>query len=257
MGIAYNTSIVRDGLVLHLDAANVKSYPGSGTDWNDLSNSKYTSTLYNGPLYSNINLGRIDVDGSNDYIEVNEQALNFQPTDPFSVFVFQETISYPGDHAIVSNMKSSSPYPGYDIWVNSSTELAVHIVSSWFSNAIKVSVTFNWSANAGLNTYLGFTYDGSSPTNSTDEINSIDFYVNGELNDTNKGRPSSTGQFNTTSETISYPSNQRFRIGGRFASGSKAQGDQAKIYSVQVYNKKLTPQEIQQNFEALRGRYGI
>jgi len=31
MGIAYNTSIVRDGLVLHLDAANVKSYPGSGT----------------------------------------------------------------------------------------------------------------------------------------------------------------------------------------------------------------------------------
>lgn len=30
MGIAYNTSIVRDGLVLHLDAANPKSYPGTG-----------------------------------------------------------------------------------------------------------------------------------------------------------------------------------------------------------------------------------
>ena len=37
MGIAYNSSIVRDGLVLHLDAANPKSYPGSGTVWKDLS----------------------------------------------------------------------------------------------------------------------------------------------------------------------------------------------------------------------------
>ena len=30
MGVGYNTSIVRDGLVLYLDAANSKSYPGSG-----------------------------------------------------------------------------------------------------------------------------------------------------------------------------------------------------------------------------------
>ena len=37
MSIAYNTSIVRDGLVLQLDAANVKSYPGTGTTWYDLS----------------------------------------------------------------------------------------------------------------------------------------------------------------------------------------------------------------------------
>jgi hypothetical protein len=37
MGISYNPRIITDGLVLCLDAANRKSYPGSGTTWFDLS----------------------------------------------------------------------------------------------------------------------------------------------------------------------------------------------------------------------------
>jgi hypothetical protein len=37
MGIAYNPRTITDGLVLCLDAANPKSYPGSGTTWTDLS----------------------------------------------------------------------------------------------------------------------------------------------------------------------------------------------------------------------------
>ena len=37
MGTNYNPQIVTSGLVLALDAANPKSYPGSGTAWNDLS----------------------------------------------------------------------------------------------------------------------------------------------------------------------------------------------------------------------------
>jgi hypothetical protein len=31
MGLTHSPQIVRDGLVLYLDAANSKSYPGSGT----------------------------------------------------------------------------------------------------------------------------------------------------------------------------------------------------------------------------------
>ena len=37
MGVNYNPKIVTDGLVLCLDAANKRSYPGSGSTWNDLS----------------------------------------------------------------------------------------------------------------------------------------------------------------------------------------------------------------------------
>ena len=40
MSTIYNTSIVRDNLILHYDAANVKSYPGSGAIINNLAPNK-------------------------------------------------------------------------------------------------------------------------------------------------------------------------------------------------------------------------
>lgn len=67
MGIAYNTSIVRDGLVMHVDAANVKSYSGSGTTWSDLSGNGNHGTLVNGPTFNSSNNGIFSVDGASDY----------------------------------------------------------------------------------------------------------------------------------------------------------------------------------------------
>ena len=51
--------IVRDGLVLHLDAGSERSYPKSGTVWKDLSGNRNNSTLINGPSFSNQNNGKI------------------------------------------------------------------------------------------------------------------------------------------------------------------------------------------------------
>jgi hypothetical protein len=60
-------NIVTDGLVLHLDAANTKSYPGSGTTWFDKSGRGNNGTLTNGPTFSSGNGGSIVFDGTNDY----------------------------------------------------------------------------------------------------------------------------------------------------------------------------------------------
>tara|TARA_R100000951_G_scaffold80641_1_gene68446 strand:- start:1680 stop:2327 length:648 start_codon:yes stop_codon:yes gene_type:complete len=62
-------NIVTDGLVLALDAANQKSYPGSGTAWNDLSGNANTGTLTNGPTFDSGNSGAISFDGTNDLVE--------------------------------------------------------------------------------------------------------------------------------------------------------------------------------------------
>ena len=62
----FNNSIVTDGLILHLDAGNKNSYPGSGTTWTDLSGKGYDGTLTNGPSFNS--QGYISFDGSNDYI---------------------------------------------------------------------------------------------------------------------------------------------------------------------------------------------
>jgi hypothetical protein len=57
----FKTEIPRDGMVLHLDAGDVDSYPGSGTAWNDLSGNGYNfvinASAYNssGPKYMDFN----------------------------------------------------------------------------------------------------------------------------------------------------------------------------------------------------------
>ena len=63
MGTSYNPHIVSDGLVLCLDAANPRSYPGSGTSWYDLSGNGNNGTLVNGVGYSSDNAGSLVFDG--------------------------------------------------------------------------------------------------------------------------------------------------------------------------------------------------
>ena len=46
MTIKHSPRIVTDGLVVHYDAANTKSYPGSGTAWKDLSGKGNNGTIY-------------------------------------------------------------------------------------------------------------------------------------------------------------------------------------------------------------------
>lgn len=55
MGIFRGPNIVRDGLVLQLDAANTKSYSGSGTAWNDLSGNGFNFTLDGSGITHNSN----------------------------------------------------------------------------------------------------------------------------------------------------------------------------------------------------------
>ena len=70
MGISYSPRIVTDGLVLCLDAANPRSYPGTGTTWTDRSTSGNNGTLTNGPTFDSGDGGSIVLDGSDDLVSV-------------------------------------------------------------------------------------------------------------------------------------------------------------------------------------------
>ena len=73
MAVGYNPKIVTDNLILALDAANIKSYPGSGTTWTDLSGKGNNGTLVNGPTFNSGNSGSIEFDGTNDSISLGPQ----------------------------------------------------------------------------------------------------------------------------------------------------------------------------------------
>jgi hypothetical protein len=77
-------NIIKDGLVLYLDATNTKSYPRTGTTWTDLTGNGNDGTLINGPTFDSGNNGSIVFDGADDYSRIN--SFNSDNEDELSVF---------------------------------------------------------------------------------------------------------------------------------------------------------------------------
>ena len=70
MGLSHSPRIVTNGLVLCVDAANKRSYPGAGTTWTDLSKQGNNGTLTNGPTFDSANAGSIVFDATDEYVNV-------------------------------------------------------------------------------------------------------------------------------------------------------------------------------------------
>ena len=68
MSLSHSPKIVTNGLVLCLDAADQKSYPGTGTTWFDRSGNGNNGTLIGGVGYNSTNAGIIVFDGINDNV---------------------------------------------------------------------------------------------------------------------------------------------------------------------------------------------
>ena len=76
MALQHSPSIVTTGLVMCLDAANRRSYSGSGTAWNDVSGTGNNGTLLNGVSYESTNNGTLVFNGIDQYSSVPQSATN-------------------------------------------------------------------------------------------------------------------------------------------------------------------------------------
>jgi len=94
MAFAYSPKIVTDGLVFAVDAANKKSYPGSGTTWTDLSGNGNDGTLVNGTTFNSN--GYMQFDGSNDLVTTNMFGGRNPSTDPFTVQAIIRSVTTSG-----------------------------------------------------------------------------------------------------------------------------------------------------------------
>lgn len=217
MGIRYNTSIVRNGLVLHLDAANVKSYPGSGTTWNDLSGNGNHGTLVNGPTFNSS--GYFSFDGSNDYVDTGVTASTFGIYDaPYTMEAVFRVPNLSGDKMVFGN-NATGTRMGMHHGVRNNTFYFGH----YSADAAGATVTANtW--------YHGcWMWTSQSPY--------CRIYINSNL----------IG----SSDAGSFIGTTSIRIGMSWAYSNM------DISFAKIYNRALTTTEIKQNFEALRGRYGI
>lgn len=243
MGISYNSSIVTNQLVLCLDAGNPRSYPGTGTAWYDISGNNNHFTLVNGPVYNSANQGSISFDGVNDYASSNNN------------------INLTGyDYIVV------------EVWFASNTTTP---------NSMLIEHTTNWNTNTGgwglaINTngtadQVGMMHTNHNSEGARNYAFSIGTNWNNQTNLFSK-ISDSTGRLTYANNSLmafdgtnGYPTTTVTTAGGSFANAILYLGSRAgtvsffngKLSVVKIYGFKMTATQVSQNFNALRGRYGI
>ena len=233
MAVVYNPRIVRDNLVLALDAGNTKSYPGSGTTWTDLSGKGNNGTLTNGPTYSSTNSGSIVFDGSNDYTDFSSSSSFGFGTGDFTVefFILPDVVpsSYIG---LCGSLNTSGGAAGFAFGTDSTGEITFSFNSASATTFTANSTDVKWSANVWQHIVLR---RGSG---------SVMIFLNGSQIGTTK------------TDTANLGTSDSFVIGRYYTDFSDYYFD-GNISNFRIYSKALTTSEIQQNFNALRGRFGI
>ncbi len=230
MGVFAGPEIAESGLVLALDAGNTKSYPGSGTTWTDISGRGNNGTLTNGPTYSSANGGSLVFDGTDDYVApLGLTATFWQGNWTASFWVNFDTISTTssgsGDKTIVQHGSSS-------------LRGGLHLCQR---NSVAYFGLFSDDLSGLTTLSTGRWYNIVYTLNNTSFAKQI--YLNATLDNSHTGGGAYVGSTNNA------------RIGGVvLIFGLYFDGFMSNCT---FYNRVLTAAEIQQNFNATRGRFGI
>lgn len=249
--VAPNT--VTDGLVLYLDAANVKSYVSGSILWNDISQNGVNGTLINGPTFNSENGGSIVFDGSNDYSTVGNLYNNIiaGPGRQFttSCAFFPTATGNQMLHGKYSDGTNSENGRAYGVFVrNLGSGFAVDVLFNATLNRGADSNVVRSSTLLTLNTIniVDITYDDTQTTS----LNKVNIYINGALSA--KTIPIQ-GVLGSIASGPAF-----FSLGASVAStGASAYPFNGRICTFRLYNRLLTPNEILQNFNATRARFGL
>ena len=236
MGTTYNPAIVTDGLVLCLDAANKRSYPGTGTTWSDLAGSNdgamQNMTASN---FSSNNGGVLSFDGTNEHVNFG----NLESLSNISVQMNVRVLSNPGTFRSFIGSRQigvNDHYSGIviDMRGDSTANFSVCSVEGSFvqsSSDMMIS-----SVDFGVWCNICVTVSSSTVT----------MYLNGL-------EESSLARTNYYSSTISM---QDLQIGRRpYQGGTHNMRINADMSNVSIYNRAITSGEVRQNFESTAGRY--
>ena len=224
----YQGPIVTSNLLVALDASNLVSYGGTGTTWRDLTPNGSNGNLINGPTFSNEAGGSIIFDGSDDYSDISIPSVTSYGT--ITICAFIKWISF--DNDMFFGMTT------YDVWTYNNT-LGFN---NGAGNVIGINATT--VSNLGL---LGNWKHYTFVMNSSGLLSNNKIYINGV------SVGSLSAQVGGDSNAPGFATNLRL-CGWNNDGGYRAN---LQYGNFQVYNRELTVGEINQNFNAQRGRFGI
>ena len=225
MAFNYSPRIITDGLVLYLDAANTRSYPGTGTMWSDLSRGGNNGTLINGPTFNSANGGSIVFDGVNDSVNLQQSTSIDVNNLTWSCWV-NAVYSSQRCFLFIGNAAGQAVSP-YKIFIGTTVQSGQNRLRINYNNVATVNIG-NLIDNTLYN--LTITYNGAI----------TEMHVNGVSIGTSNAMSG-----NLNSRTFGYV-------------GSTAQAFEflnGRIFNTLLYNRALSASDILQNYNASKNRY--
>lgn len=241
MAVYSGPETVSSGLLLHLDSASTKSYAGTGAIWYDVSGKGRHATLVNSPTYDTSYNGCLSMNNTLD-----------------------QYATIPHDSTISSQVFGTSTTFTLSCWVNTSafrnwTCMVGKMVGASYSN----TTAGLWSTSTGYEVVIG-SNENNNPTGSflilsmaasTNKWYNIVGVGDGtQLLMYSNGVLVRSGSISSVTRTRSENTSQ-IVLGKRIA--STVPSHTGLLADIMVYNRGLTYQEVLQNFEATRGRYGV
>ena len=203
----------------------------------DFSNSGNVVIAQNGPIYTTDNNGSFVFDGLNDYLLLPTNFWNHSTGNPFTISLFFKTNSARGTILGQQNTNTAGTATGYIPGIYIGTDGRLRTSCFWGGATTNLSTSTNSVAD---NQWYNIAVTFSAGTQIS--------YLNGI-------------SYATLSKTqTSYTTDYFYFIGSGASSGWTSSGSvwfSGSISNFSFYNRALTAQEIQQNFEATRGRYGL
>ena len=273
MAFHFSSKIVTDGLAFYVDAANQKSYPGTGTSWRDLSLGGNNGTLINGPTFDSANGGSIVFDGVDDYTSFGTTLGNGWSGITVSVWINPSQLTQSnGQRYFIVNANDTS---------STGLESVFNLFLGYFSNPTYYSNDFNgqyiiFGVRSSTQSYrnrpisipdnpvatqfiqgCAFGQDTASVDISkwvhatgTYDGSETKIYINGIFKGTSNNQPDGVNR------SVSGVLNNSLQT--RFISHDVSTVNyNGRIANTQIYNRALSATEITQNYNAQKGRFGL
>jgi hypothetical protein len=252
MGVAGGPDLIQDGLVLSLDASDRNSYVSGSTTWFDLSGNNLSETLTNGPVFTTESIGSIMFDGVDDYAQYPSRSTitEFQYSSSFTIECFAKIMENTLNGYLANNRAvdgNGTNYTGWGLLQSQGTILGFiggypSSVFDW-RNVNTSTTDFN-NTVFGKWAHIVWVNDGT--------LVGSKIYLNG-INATSQSYDNNTPPY-----TVNYTGSHRLTLGmspadgtpgGHFLSGS--------IAVARVYNKALSADEVLQNYNAQKSKFGL
>ena len=243
MGLFHSPKIVTDGLVLCLDAGNKKSYPGSGSDWFDISGNNFHMSLKNSLTGTSDDAGLkyFSLNGTNHYGKCDGTISGSVEATPTNLGI---NGALPRSIICVARLKS-----GVGATIGGLYDVGTYGVNGRH-NSLRRNGSTTVDPSSFRNNFWG-TPDHDFTLSAFDWVMYSSVYGSDKKTKTYGNNGILLGQESVAFDLVTE--GESFEM-GRYQ-GSHEIGADIAYYT--IYTKALTAAEVKQNYNALKTRFGL